>query len=97
MAGNLGLTLTLEGVAPETRNAWLFGEDQGRYVIACPAAEAAAVIASSERAGVAASVIGRTGGSNLTVEGQGTISVASLRDAHERWLPGLMAAPATEA
>ncbi|MDG4602249.1 MAG: phosphoribosylformylglycinamidine synthase subunit PurL [Defluviicoccus sp.] len=97
MAGNLGLTLTLEGVAPETCHAWLFGEDQGRYVIACPAAEAAALIALSQRAGVAACVIGRTGGSDLTVEGQGTISVASLRDAHERWLPGLMAAPATEA
>jgi phosphoribosylformylglycinamidine synthase len=97
VAGNLGLALSLEGVAPATRHAWLFGEDQGRYVIACPATEAAAIVALGQHAGVAACIIGRTGGSELILYGQGAISVAGLRDAHERWLPGLMAAPTTEA
>lgn len=97
LAGNMGLSLTLEGIAEANRHAWLFGEDQGRYVIACPATEAAAVIALSQRAGVAACVIGRTGGSELTLEGLGAISLAGLRDVHEGWMPGLMAAPATEA
>ncbi|MFZ1413152.1 MAG: phosphoribosylformylglycinamidine synthase subunit PurL [Defluviicoccus sp.] len=97
LAGNVGLTLDLEGIEPATRHAWLFGEDQGRYVIACPGTDRDGIMALSHRAGVAACVIGRTGGTELTLEGLGTISVAALREAHERWLPDLMAAPATEA
>jgi phosphoribosylformylglycinamidine synthase len=38
-------------------------------------------------------VIGRTGGTSLTVAGKDPISIEALRAAHEAWLPGYMAAP----
>ena len=44
-------------------------------------------------AGVTAAVIGRTGGTSLTVAGRDPISISTLREAHEGWLPDYMAAP----
>ncbi|WP_372000652.1 phosphoribosylformylglycinamidine synthase subunit PurL [Tistrella mobilis] len=74
--------------------AWAFGEDQGRYVIAAPAPAADAVIAQAWVTGVPAAQIGVTGGTELTLTGAGTISLETLRSAHEGWLPGLMSTPA---
>ena len=52
-----------------------------------------AVVEAAKAAGVAVSKLGRTGGTALTVTGEGTISLSELRDAHEGWLPRFMAAP----
>ena len=68
-----------------------FGEDQARYVLTCPADKAEAVIAAAEAAGAPVAKLGLTGGDALTFAGQGTISVAALKTAHEGWLPGYMA------
>ncbi|WP_341915533.1 phosphoribosylformylglycinamidine synthase subunit PurL [Ferrovibrio terrae] len=68
-----------------------FGEDQGRYVLTCPAEQAEAVIAAVEAVGAPVAKLGLTGGDALTFTGLGTISVAALRSAHEGWLPGYMA------
>ena len=68
-----------------------FGEDQARYVVTCPAAAAEAVIAAAEAAGAPVARLGLTGGDALTFSGQGTISVAALKSAHEGWLPRYMA------
>jgi len=70
---------------------WLFGEDQGRYLIAC--ADGAAVTADAARAGVTATVVGHTGGDALTVAESHTISVGELRRRHEDWFPSYMARP----
>ena len=70
---------------------WLFGEDQGRYLVSAPEGEAAALVADAGDEGVPASVIGATGGASLTVEGAGAISIAALRRIHEEWLPAYMA------
>ncbi len=67
----------------------LFGEDQGRYLIAVD--QAAPVLARAAAAGVAAAIIGRAGGETLAVEGLFSVSLACLRDAHEGWLPAFMA------
>ncbi len=69
--------------------AWLFGEDQGRYLVALPAA--AGLVERAAAAGVPAAVIGRTAGAALTVSGHGHISLASLKQAHEAWFPRFMA------
>jgi phosphoribosylformylglycinamidine synthase subunit PurL len=91
MTGNLGATIAAPpGAAP---HAWLFGEDQGRYVMAVAAESAKAIIGAAAAAGVAAAVIGETGGANLTAAGLCTISVTELRRRHEAWLPGYMANP----
>ncbi len=70
--------------------AWLFGEDQGRYLIAVPAADVASVAAEAARAGVPLRRIGRVGGAELTLDGEHAISLAALRAANERWLPRFM-------
>ncbi len=90
MALGSGIGVALE-VAEADPQAFLFGEDQARYLIGVPAAEASVVLAEAKGAGVPAAAIGRTGGKNLTLGGGRTISLAELRQAHEAWLPAYMA------
>nr|WP_245870352.1 phosphoribosylformylglycinamidine synthase subunit PurL [Pseudoroseomonas rhizosphaerae] len=88
MEGGTGATLEAapEGIAP---HAFWYGEDQGRYLLATT--DAAALLEAAKAAGVPARRIGRAGGEDLVVPGADAISVASLRAAHERFLPALMA------
>jgi phosphoribosylformylglycinamidine synthase len=46
--------------------AFLFGEDQARYLVACAPAEAAALVAAGDAAGVAVAPVGRFGGEDLS-------------------------------
>jgi phosphoribosylformylglycinamidine synthase subunit PurL len=91
LAGNRGFDLTAptESDAPPL-HAWLFGEDQGRYLVTSSDGEA--VLQTAHRVGVWAFRIGktRTDGS-LTLDGRTLISVKDLRAAHEGWLPTYMA------
>ena len=87
LAGDLGAELS----TPDTPE-WLFGEDQGRYVVATPEPET--LLASAHEAGVDAQLIGKCGGKTLTVNGGNSISVTILRGVHESWLPDFMAGPA---
>jgi len=88
MAGNVGASAELPDTLPA--HAFLFGEDQARYVLTCREVDKEAVLAAAKKAGVPAAVIGRTGGSDLTA-GDGTpISLSKLRKAHEEWLPAYM-------
>ena len=72
-------------------HAWLFGEGQGRWVIAAAADAVAAIEAEAQQAGVAVCRVGSVGGARLTVGGAHAISLDELRSTHERWLPGFMA------
>ena len=90
MASNIGATIEPSESAP-TLHGWLFGEDQARYLIATSDAET--VLAKAEAAGVHAKKIGRTGGKQLTVGGQATISVEELAASHNDWLPDFMSKP----
>lgn len=83
------------GPASLPPHAWLFGEDQGRYLVAT--AETDAVLAAAAAAGVTAARIGETigadapeGAGSLTLLPGVTISAAVLRSAHESWLPAYM-------
>jgi phosphoribosylformylglycinamidine synthase len=87
LASNLGLTLALpSGPAP---HAFLFGEDQARYLIATENADD--LLREAARADVPALKIGATGGDALAVEGLFVLPLAALRQAHESWLPAYMA------
>jgi phosphoribosylformylglycinamidine synthase len=93
MAGQVGaaIAVPVETVpAGAVAHAWLFGEDQGRYLLAVAAAAAKTIVDAAGKAGVFAADIGETGGANLTVQGLCTISVEELRRRHEAWLPGYM-------
>ncbi|HVC55538.1 MAG TPA: phosphoribosylformylglycinamidine synthase subunit PurL [Stellaceae bacterium] len=88
MAGERGVTLD-PPPADIPAQAWLFGEDQARYLIASDAAAAVQLAASA--AGVPVRRIGTVGGAALTLPGAGAISVAQLKAANEAWLPRYMA------
>ncbi len=88
MAGGHGVALDpLPADLP--RHAWLFGEDQGRYLI--ETADPAIMLAAARANGVPARLIGVVGGVALTLPNAGAISVNALKAANEAWLPGYMA------
>jgi len=87
LAGGIGCAISLPDSAL-AHHAWLFGEDQGRYLLATNDAER--LMERAKSAGVLVNVIGSTGGESLTVAGSGTISLAKLREIHEGWLPAYM-------
>jgi phosphoribosylformylglycinamidine synthase II len=88
IAGRRGIVLEpLPADLP--RNAYLFGEDQARYLIETQDPDT--VLAAARAAGVPALVIGVVGGVSLTLPGAGAISVDALKAANEAWLPGYMA------
>ena len=72
-------------------HGWLFGEDQGRYLVTTRDADA--LVNAAHAAGVVAAKLGTVQGSDLTFSGAGTISVAKLKTAHEAWMPEYMAHP----
>jgi phosphoribosylformylglycinamidine synthase subunit PurL len=72
-----------------SRAAWLFGEDQGRYLV--ETGEPDALLSAARAAAVPARVVGRVGGVALTLSGVGAISVLALRAANEAWLPAYLA------
>jgi phosphoribosylformylglycinamidine synthase len=86
LAGNTGCALEEppEGQSP----GFWFGEDQSRYVIAAP--EASGLLAAARAAGEPARLLGRTGGNELTCPGIVSISLAELREAHERFFTSWM-------
>jgi phosphoribosylformylglycinamidine synthase len=96
MAMAEGIGARIEPPVAPALHAWCFGEDQGRYVVTAPSPiEVGAVIEAARGAEVAARVIGSTLGTDLTLLGHGTISVAELKSVNEGWLPAYMAgAPA---
>jgi phosphoribosylformylglycinamidine synthase len=70
---------------------WLFGEDQGRYLMAVASGRLRDLLDAAARGGVVAREVGRTGGDALIIRGEAPISIATLRSVNERWLPAYMA------
>jgi phosphoribosylformylglycinamidine synthase len=89
MASGLGARLD---AAPEdvAAHAYWFGEDQARYLVTVPAAQAEALIAKARDASVLATRIGTVGGDAVAIAGERAVAVAKLRDGFEGWLPGYM-------
>jgi phosphoribosylformylglycinamidine synthase len=89
MAGGIGARIELPaGVAA---HGFLFGEDQGRYVLAAKPEAVAALEADAAAAGVPVERIGATGAATLTLGAEAPISLSDLATAHEGWLPAYMA------
>ncbi|KQO69809.1 phosphoribosylformylglycinamidine synthase [Methylobacterium sp. Leaf87] len=90
MAGGIGAALP-EVPAGMATHAYLFGEDQARYLLAVDAETAPDLLYSATAQGIDALVVGVTGGDRITLPGGESIAVADLREAHEGWLPAYMA------
>ncbi|MCC7267316.1 MAG: phosphoribosylformylglycinamidine synthase subunit PurL, partial [Caulobacteraceae bacterium] len=84
LASNVGLALD----APQSPLGDLFGEDQARYLVATPDADA--VLAAAKAAGAPAARIGAASGAGLSVAGLIDLPLERLRAAHEGWMPAYM-------
>jgi phosphoribosylformylglycinamidine synthase len=91
MAGGVGASLP-ECPLDIPCHAYLFGEDQGRYVVAVDADSAMDILYSASSKSIPVIIAGMTIPDVLTLPGEETISVAALKAAHEGWLPTYMAA-----
>jgi phosphoribosylformylglycinamidine synthase len=89
MASGFGARLD---AAPEdvAAHAYWFGEDQARYLVTVPAAQAEVLIAKARDASVLATRIGTVGGDAIAIAGERAVAVAKLRDGFESWLPDYM-------
>lgn len=65
-----------------TAAGWFFGEDQGRYLLACAPKDAMALMDAAAEAGVAARQVGTMEGDALILGGA-SVPMARLREAHE--------------
>ena len=70
-------------------HAFWFGEDQARYLVAVP--DHAAFVRIAEAAGIPAVRLGTSGGQDLTLPDGGSIAIAALKAANERFFPTWMA------
>ena len=71
--------------------AFWFGEDQGRYLLSVPPAQAGEVLAAARRRQLPCWQIGAVGGEELIVDGT-KLSLEQLGAAHESWFPAYMGA-----
>jgi phosphoribosylformylglycinamidine synthase len=90
MAGGIGIVIP-ECPVDLPCHAFLFGEDQARYVIAVEGDSAPDVLYSAASKSIPATVLGMTGADSLTLPGDEAISVKELKAVHESWLPNYMA------
>jgi phosphoribosylformylglycinamidine synthase len=93
LASGTGAALHIPSDVPSI-TGWLFGEDQGRYLLAVRPEDVRPLLQAAAEAGVIAREVGRTGGDALILRDEEPISLAELRAAHEDWLPDYMAAGA---
>jgi phosphoribosylformylglycinamidine synthase len=90
MASGIGAILD---AAPEelVPHAWWFGEDQARYVVTVPETHLLTVLSKLKAVDVPCHVIGKTGGHDISIEGETPVSITSLKAGFEGWLPAYMA------
>ncbi len=88
MSGDIGVEVVLPNHTPP--HAWLFGEDQARYLLAVDANSVNPIISTATSKGIPAAVIGEFGGISVTVESLIKLPLSEVKKAHEGWLPNLM-------
>ena len=79
-----------EGVDP---HAFLFGEDQARYLVALPEDASKKLLADAKAAGVPAMRLGVAGGRHYRINDLVWLEIGELRAVNERFFPALMGAP----
>jgi phosphoribosylformylglycinamidine synthase len=86
LASEVGLELSPTSLAHA--HGFLFGEDQGRYLIAT--ADPEAIIVAAHAAGINVALAGQAGGRDFACHDLFRVPMDELRAAHEGWLPGYM-------
>ncbi|MDY0885728.1 phosphoribosylformylglycinamidine synthase subunit PurL [Dongia soli] len=91
MAGGIGARIGVPA-GVDFAHAYLFGEDQGRYVLTVRSKDAEAIMTKAELAGVPITRLGETGGDKLDLGRHGAMDVGALKSTHEAFFPRLMSA-----
>ena len=87
MAGKIGVFLDEQAAGAIPLHAWLFGEDQARYLLATALPEA--ILDAASDADIPAAAIGNSCGDSFSVAGFSR-PISEIRAAHEGWLPTFM-------
>ena len=92
LASDMGVALGYQGEGADAD--FLFGEDQGRYLVALPPAAVAMFEKRARAAGVEYLVVGEAGGREISYLGldgaRDAIALDALRRLNEEWLPAYM-------
>jgi phosphoribosylformylglycinamidine synthase len=88
LAGHHGANVNVPDGTP--KHAFLFGEDQARYVLAVNESASDEILRTAADYQVPAQIIGEVGGEMVSVNGTFAITLRALRTAHEDWLPNYM-------
>ncbi len=88
LAGRVGARIETPDDKPV--HAWLFGEDQARYILSAAPDQAKSIVDAAAEHDVPCRRIGMTGGDTLTFGDGAPIDLDDLRHAHEDWLPTYM-------
>ncbi|HWF75622.1 MAG TPA: phosphoribosylformylglycinamidine synthase subunit PurL [Caulobacteraceae bacterium] len=87
LASDVGIELTPTSLVHA--HGFLFGEDQGRYLIAT--SDPDPIVAAGRAAGLNIALAGQAGGADFTCHELFRIPLERLRAAHEGWMPAYMA------
>jgi phosphoribosylformylglycinamidine synthase len=86
---NMGADLTVdEPGVPLT--AFMFGEDQARYLLTCSVKQVDNIIAQASKLGVVITKIGTMGGRDIVLNKQHNIAVDALKNSFENTIPDFM-------
>ncbi len=88
LKGGMGASVGQAAIA-DAVGFW-FGEDQGRYLLAAPFAEAEKIVAEARAAYIPVAELGRTGGDAITLNDKDSMALKTLSAAHEGWFPRFM-------
>jgi phosphoribosylformylglycinamidine synthase len=92
LGSNVGVSLGYQGDLTDA--AFLYAEDQARYLIAIPPNQLDVLDKRARVAGVSYLVVGEAGGREISYLGSNgardRVSLEGLRKAHESWLPAYM-------
>ena len=91
LAGGRGASIDIGDIAAPTHAA-LFGEDQGRYLLAVAETSLPDVQARLNDSAIPAVALGRSGGSEIAVRGVLAVPLDQLHAAHDGWLDAYMSA-----
>jgi phosphoribosylformylglycinamidine synthase II len=89
IAGGIGAAIAADAVVGSS-HGFLFGEDQGRYVVTIRPAGLEPMLARAAAAGVPLVRLGATGGQALALPGEPPLFVRDLALAFESWFPSFM-------
>ena len=90
LAADLGMQLATPQNIACAIDAFLFGEDQARYLITAPPANTATILRQAKASGVKIDLLGHCKGPVLSWAELFSIPLCKLRQAHESWLPDFM-------